>query len=376
MSAFNSFRGGKQISASSESSDDAPAAHLQKKSKAGGQFAEEEEFAKLAAGATTVKSEKPGAVTSPHFAAASDATFDDLFCAPSFNSMGMQQPAPAKSTLGTSAEPFVETEEHEYIRENCLKPSTNLKTFDDIVGVPHVVAFAHQYEPVVTGARRAISGLLLFGPSGTGKTASAQAITSSIGGTFYQFSAANLPSNFAKQANRIDALFEVALSGPLPAVIFLDEVDTFLSARATARVGHFATKFERFTNSLLVIGATNEPKNIAPKILTGRFERKILIDNPNEAARRALIMRQLAQEEHEHILSASDLFFIIQETNGRSAVNLERLVSTAVTKADGMPVSRADFDLAMEEEPSDFDLKVAAANREYDQKHGWRGGAA
>jgi SpoVK/Ycf46/Vps4 family AAA+-type ATPase len=127
--------------------------------------------------------------------------------------------------------------------------------------------------------------------------------------------------------------------------------------------------------NLLVIGATNEPKNISPKILTGRFERKILIDNPNEAARRALIMRQLAQEEHEPILSSSDLFFIIQETNGRSAVNLERLVSTAVTKADGMPVSRADFDLAMEEEPSDFDLKVAAANREYDKKHGWRGGA-
>ena len=120
----------------------------------------------------------------------------------------------------------------------------------------------------------------------------------------------------------------------------------------------------------------NPPRALsANKVVTGRFERKILIDNPNEAARRALIMRQLAQEEHEPILSSSDLFFIIQETNGRSAVNLERLVSTAVTKADGMPVSRADFDLAMEEEPSDFDLKVAAANREYDKKHGWRGGA-
>jgi len=217
--------------------------------------------------------------------------------------------------------------------------------------------------------------LPLYGPSGTGKTASAQAITVEIGGTFYQFSAANLPSNFAKAACRIDALFEVAMSGPLPAVIFLDEVDTFLSTRATARVGHFATKFERFTNNLLVIGATNEPTKIAPKILTGRFERKILIDNPNEAARRALIMRQLAQDEHEPILSSSDLFFIVLETNGRSAVNLERLVSTALTKADGMPVSRADFDLAMEEEPSDFDLKVATANREYDKKHGWHGGA-
>ena len=257
MSAFTSFRVAKQISTSSESSDDAAAAHAQKKSKAGPLFAEDKVAEEAVA---AVKSEEPAAVNSNPFAASSDATFEDLFCAPSFNRMEMQQRAPTKST----AEPFTETEDHDYVREHCLKRSTDLKTFDEIVGVPHVVAFAQQYEPVVTGARRAISGLLLFGPSGTGKTASAQAITSFINGTFYQFSAANLPSNFAKQANRIDALFEVAMSGPLPAVIFLDEVDTFLSARATARVGHFATKFERFTNNLLVIGATNEPKNTKP----------------------------------------------------------------------------------------------------------------
>ena len=49
-----------------------------------------------------------------------------------------------------------------------------------------------------------------------------------------------------KQALRIDALFDVAMAGKLPAIILIDEVDTILSTRASARVGKFADKFECF----------------------------------------------------------------------------------------------------------------------------------
>ena len=73
-----------------------------------------------------------------------------------------------------------------------------------------------------------------------------QSIAAHIGGTFYTLSAADLPSGKAGSV-RIDALFDVALAGEKPAVIFIDECDTMLSARAPARVGHFAKRFERFT---------------------------------------------------------------------------------------------------------------------------------
>ena len=220
---------------------------------------------------------------------------------------------------------------------------------------------------------RAISGLLLFGPSGTGKTACAQAIASHLDGAFYQFSVADLPcSNSNKQAKRIDALFAVAGAGPKPAVIFIDECDTVLSARATSRAGALGTAWNRFEAGLLVIGATNDPTKIAPKLLTGRFERKILVDNPTAAARRALIMTELAQEDHEALLSAEGMLHIVEQTAGRSAVNMERLVSTAVLRAQGLPVSRIDFELAIEEEPNDFDIRVATQNFKYDQKYGWR----
>ena len=125
---------------------------------------------------------------------------------------------------------------------------------------------------------------------------------------------------------------------------------------------------------MLVIGATNAAADIAPKVLA-RFERRILVDNPNSSARRALITRQLAQEDGEHNLSASDMHNIIERAAGRSAVNIERLVSTAVLRAVGAPVSRASFDQAFLEEPSDFDVKVARINQKYDNEHGWHAAA-
>jgi len=170
---------------------------------------------------------------------------------------------------------------------------------------------------------------------------------------------------------RIDALFDVALAGDLPAVIFIDECDTVLGVRAASRVGHFAGRFERFTDNLLVIGATNEPDRIAPKILTGRFERKIFVDNPSPKARLAMIQRQLAEEPSDHALTSADLDFIVEKTAGRSAVNMERLISSASIHAAGAPVCRDDFLTALEEEPSDFDKITSARNAKFDKKYGW-----
>ena len=268
-------------------------------------------------------------------------------------------------------EPAKETDDHNYIRENCMVPTNVLKTFADVVGARVARCFAEQYNPVSIGAKRAVSGLLLFGPSGTGKSLLAQAITVHIGGTFYQLSMAHLPSGSAAAANRIDALFDVAQSGPLPAVVFLDECDTILNHRATARVGHFAGRFGRFADNLLVIGATNEPDKIAPKILTGRFERKIFVDNPSPQARKAMIERQLAHETTEHELSPADLLQIVEQTAGRSAVNMERLISTAALHAGCAPVRLDDFELALKEEPSDFDRATASKNAKFAHQHAW-----
>ena len=131
------------------------------------------------------------------------------------------------------------------------------------------------------------------------------------------------------------------------------------------------TRVLRLQDNLLVIGATNEPENIAPKILTGRFERKVFVDNPNSSARRAMLTRQLSEEDHAHMLSAADIEFVVEATAGRSGVNMERLISSACTTAAGLSVGREDFDKALTTEKTDFDKKTVKKCKAYDEKHGW-----
>ena len=126
--------------------------------------------------------------------------------------LGMQKKKPARVCKDLTSE------EHDYVRDHCLVPRESLKTFADVHGARYARLFAEEYQPESEGGTRAISGLLLFGPSGTGKSLLAQAITSHIGGTMYTLSGADLPNGKAG-AQIIDALFEVALAGEKPAVI-------------------------------------------------------------------------------------------------------------------------------------------------------------
>ena len=85
-----------------------------------------------------------------------------------------------------------------------------------------------------------------------------------------------------------------------------------------------------------------------------------------------MIQRQLAEEAVEHEMSSEELDNIVAGTEGRSAVNLERLISSAAKHAAGMPVTEENFRDAMEEEPTDFDKKTAAKCVKYNRVHGWK----
>ena len=81
------------------------------------------------------------------------------------------------------------------------------------------------------GARAPPKGLLLFGPPGTGKTLIGKAIAANIKATFFSISASSLTSKWIGEGEKmVRALFAVA--GALqPSVIFIDEIDSVLSAR-------------------------------------------------------------------------------------------------------------------------------------------------
>ena len=111
-------------------------------------------------------------------------------------------------------------------------------TFDDIAGladakqtVQELVCWPMKRPELFTGLRRGPNGLLLFGPPGTGKTLIGKAIAHESGATFFSISSSTLMSKFVGEGEKlVKTLFAVAASRA-PSVVFIDEVDSLLSAR-------------------------------------------------------------------------------------------------------------------------------------------------
>lgn len=146
-------------------------------------------------------------------------------------------------------------------------------------------------------------GVLLYGPPGNGKTMFGKAIAHEIDAPFFYASGAQIRSKWhGESEQRLSALINSARQHPI-AVLFLDEVDGLLPKRTedgsdvdNRLVTQFLTEiggFKDSDNTLLILGATNNPWNIDEAVFrTGRFDEKIFIGLPDEAARKGMLKRE------------------------------------------------------------------------------------
>ncbi|KGG52568.1 hypothetical protein DI09_15p350 [Mitosporidium daphniae] len=186
-------------------------------------------------------------------------------------------------------------------------------TWDDIAGLEHAKKTIKEIVvDIFTGLRGPPKGILLFGPPGTGKTLIGKCIASQSGATFFNISASSLTSKWIGEGEKmVRALFAVARCRS-PSVIFVDEIDSLLTARtegemeATRRLKtEFLIQLDGAGTDdarLLLIGATNRPQEL-DEAARRRLVKRLYIPLPDAAARADIVRRLCASNKMASLVS-------------------------------------------------------------------------
>lgn len=243
----------------------------------------------------------------------------------------------------------------------------NIKVrFSDVAGAEEekqelveVVEFLKDPKKFTDLGARIPAGVLLEGPPGTGKTLLAKAVAGESGVPFYSISGSEFVEMFVGVgASRVRDLFEQAKKNA-PAIIFIDEIDAVGRQRG-AGMGGGHDEREQTLNQLLVemdgfegnegvivIAATNRSDVLDPALLRpGRFDRKILVGNPDVKGREAILR---VHARNKKLASDIDFKVIAEQTPGFSGAHLENLLNEAALVAarfDRKEITSADIDEA------------------------------
>jgi len=216
--------------------------------------------------------------------------------------------------------------------------------WDDIAGLhsakqslQEAVIIPAKFPHMFRGARKAWNGILLYGPPGTGKTYLAKAVATEAQASFFAVSSSDLVSKWLGESEKqVKELFGLGRS-QLPAIIFVDEIDSLCSARSDSEsesARRIKTEFLVQMNGigkdmkgLLVLAATNMPWSLDPAIRR-RFDKRIYIPLPEEGARYTMFKLHLGDTPCQ--LTSNDFRELAQLTEGYSGSDIAVVVREAL----------------------------------------------
>ena len=183
-------------------------------------------------------------------------------------------------------------------------------------------------------------GVLLHGPSGTGKTMLAKAVATESEANFISVKGPELLSKWVGESEKgVREIFRRARQAS-PCVIFFDEIDSIAPVRGLEGSGHAST--ERMVSQLLteldgidemrgvvVLAATNRADMIDPALLRpGRFDKIIYVPNPDIKTREKILE---LNSQGKPISNDLNLKRISELTDGFSGADVAAVVNTAIS---------------------------------------------
>ncbi|KAF9523407.1 ATPase [Crepidotus variabilis] len=242
----------------------------------------------------------------------------------------------------------VELKLDEYERKvanEIIHPDDIPVSFKDIGGLDSIISSLREsviypllYPNLFTSSSSLLGapkGVLLFGPPGCGKTMLAKALAKESGATFINIAASVLTNKWYGESNKLVAgLFSLARKAQ-PAIIFIDEIDSFLRERTKGdhevtgmMKAEFMTLWDGLlsgSDRILVLGATNRPNDIDSAILR-RMPKRFAVGLPNMEQRTRILTLMLKDTKVDSNFSIQTL---ASQTEGCSGSDLRELCRNA-----------------------------------------------
>ncbi|MBI3577325.1 ATP-dependent zinc metalloprotease FtsH [Candidatus Gottesmanbacteria bacterium] len=223
-------------------------------------------------------------------------------------------------------------------------------TFADVAGVDdakkeleEVVDFLKNPGKYKLLGARTPKGVILVGPSGTGKTLLAKAMAGEAKTAFYSIAGSEFMEMLVGVgAARVRDLFAQAKKNA-PAIIFIDEIDAIGRMRSVGIMGghdereqtlnQILVEMDGFepNTTVLIVAATNRGDLLDPALLRpGRFDRRVVLDLPDMAGRKDILA---IHAKGKPFASLVDWDKVAKRTVGFSGADLENMLNEAAILA-------------------------------------------
>ena len=246
--------------------------------------------------------------------------------------------------------------------------STHGIRFADVAGedeakenLQEIVNYLHdpkQYEEIGASMPK---GILLVGPTGTGKTMLAKAVAGESNVPFFSISGSEFVEMFVGMgASKVRDLFKQAKE-KAPCIVFIDEIDAIGQKRNSGQFGgndereqtlnQLLTEMDGFEGNtgVIILAATNRPDSLDPALTRpGRFDRRVPVELPDLKGREEILK---VHAKKVKIAPGVDFNTVARMASGASGAELANIVNEAAlraVRAGRKSVTQADLEESIE----------------------------